>query len=185
MGAVCSRVEFVHVGRGRTERGFDDGCGDIANIAVVVAIYAQWNVVLKADKPNESLNDAYGTRDVARSCGTGIANMLAFFAVSPVFLCTVLDKGASDRRAGGVKCVDLGKRDSDLIVRQESNVVNTKGTSFASDVQMRIVKSVVAVGLGPFAKSKAVEETDACPVDDGGKRRIAVVNVRSRCAQCA
>ena len=103
VGAVVSRVEFVHMGRGHTERSFDDGCSDVAYSAVVVAIHAQLDVVPKADKPDESLNDSHGARDMAGGRGTGIAGALALFAVLPIFVCAILDEGTSNRRASWVK----------------------------------------------------------------------------------
>ena len=55
--------------------------------------------------------------------------------------------------------------------------MDAEGTGFAIYVQVWVVKRVVAIWLGPFAKSKAVVKTGACPVNHGSKGRILVVDV--------
>jgi hypothetical protein len=92
MGAVVDRVKLVHMGCGHTERGFDEGGSEVACSAVVMAIYAQWNVVTKADKPNESLHGAHGTREVAGSGGSSGTSGLSLFSVKRCCLCAVRDK---------------------------------------------------------------------------------------------
>mgnify|MGYP002810345691 CR=1 FL=1 len=117
VGAVFDRVELVHMSSGHAKCVFDNRCGNVTDSAVVVAINAEWNEMLKTDQPEESLNDPYAASDVAGGREADVAGMLALFAILPVFLCAVLDERASDRGAGGIKCKYLINRDANLIIR--------------------------------------------------------------------
>jgi hypothetical protein len=68
------------------------------------------------NEPSESLDDPHRACDMARSRSAGVAGVLAFFAVAPVFLGAVLDKNAADRRTCRVELYDLVDGNADLIV---------------------------------------------------------------------
>ncbi len=126
VGTIFDRIEFVHMGGGHAEGGFNNRSGDVTGSAVVVAINAEWNGVPETDQPGESLNDPHAAGNVARSREASVAGMLALFTVLPVFLRTVLYERAADRRAGGIKCEDLINGNEYLVVRQEAKVDNAE-----------------------------------------------------------
>ena len=90
VGAIFDRVEFVHMGGGHAEGGFNNRSGDVTGSTVVLAINAKWNGGPKTDQPEEWLNNPHATGNVARSREANVAGMLALFTVLPVFLRSVL-----------------------------------------------------------------------------------------------
>ena len=116
MSAVFDGFELIYVGRGHAERGFDERSGDVADTAVVVAVNAEREVRRATNEPSESLDNPHGAGNMARSRSAHVAGVLAFFAMAPVFLGTVLDKNAADRRTGRVEFDDLVDGNADLIV---------------------------------------------------------------------
>ena len=116
MSAVFDGVKFIYVGRGHAERGFDDRSGDVADTAVVVAVNAEREVRRATNEPSELLDDPHGAGNIARSRSAHVAGVLAVVGMAPVFLGTILDKDAADRRTGRVEFYDLVDGNADLIV---------------------------------------------------------------------
>ena len=73
-------------------------------------------MLLATDKPDKSMDDPHRTCNVARGRNAGVASMKTFFAVLPIFLGTILDKSAANRRAGGVQFDDSIDGNANLII---------------------------------------------------------------------
>jgi hypothetical protein len=81
-----------------------------------VAVNAERNVRRATNEPSELLDDPHRAGNMARSRSARVTGVLAFLAMAPVFLGTVLDKNVDDRRTGRVELYDLADGHADLIV---------------------------------------------------------------------
>jgi hypothetical protein len=146
--AVFDRIEFVDVGCCHTKCGLDDGCRDVADLAVGVAADAQGDIaVVGADEARELLNDPDGACNVTGGSKVGVSRMLAFLVVLAILLCAASPHVTSHQGVVRAQVYDFCGGDSNLFGCEKLNVLNAESLDAPLEVELRVMQCVVPVRL--------------------------------------